>query len=73
MKAPLLSGYPSSNTEFGQIRVHVLYKWAEIPAKTVIPAIALSVTYRKRWRVPNPGSIPVSATNLFNHLHAHPA
>jgi len=39
---------PSSNTEFGQIRVHVLYKRAEIPAKTVIPAIALLVTYRKQ-------------------------
>ena len=65
MKAPLLSGCPSSNSELGQIRVHVLYKWAEIPAKTVIPAIALSVTYRKRWRVPNPGSTPVSATKSF--------
>jgi hypothetical protein len=65
MKAPLLSGCPSSNSELGQIRVHVLYKWAEIPAKTVIPAIALSVTYRKQESPANTGSIPVSATNLF--------
>jgi len=66
MKAPLLSGYPSSNTEFGQIRVHVLYKRTEIPAKTVIPAIALSVTYRKQESPANTGSIPVSATNSSN-------
>ena len=56
---------PSSNTEFGQIRVHVLYKRAEIPAKAIIPAIALSVTYRKQEKAENPGSTPVSATNPF--------
>ena len=65
MKAPLLSGCPSSNSELGQIRVHVLYKWAEIPAKTVIPAIALSVTYRKQESPANTGSTPVSATKPF--------
>jgi hypothetical protein len=62
MKAPLLSGCPSSNSELGQVRVHVLYKRGEIPAKTVIPAIALSVTYRKQESPANTGSIPVSAT-----------
>jgi len=65
MKAALLSGCPSSNSELGQIRVHVLYKRAAIPAKTVIPAIALSVTYRKREKSADPGSIPVSATDSF--------
>src|SRR5260370_35807007 len=65
MKASLLSGCPSSNSEFGQIRVHVLYKWAEIPAKTIIPAIALSVTYRKQESPANTGSTPVSATKPF--------
>jgi hypothetical protein len=65
MKAPLLSGCPSSNSELGRIRVHVLYKRAEIPAKTVIPAIALSVTYRKQASPANTGSTPVSATNPF--------
>ena len=68
MKAPLLSGCPS-NGELGQIRVHVLYKWAEIPAKTVIPAIALSVTYRKEESPANTGSTPVSATKLFKIKH----
>src|SRR5438093_2413440 len=58
-------GMPSSNTEFGQIRVHVLYKRAEIPAKAVIPAIALSVTYRKQESPANTGSTPVSATKSF--------
>ena len=44
------------------IRVHVLYKWTEIPANTPIPAIAVSVTYRKQKKPANTGSIPVSAT-----------
>jgi hypothetical protein len=39
-----------------------LYKRPEIPANTAIPAIALSVTYRKHKKAANPGSIPVSAT-----------
>src|SRR5258708_38618321 len=65
MKPPLLSGCPSSNSELGQIRVHVLYKWAEIPAKTIIRAIALSVTYRKQESPANTGSTPVSATKPF--------
>src|SRR5258708_37919098 len=69
MKPPLLSGCPSSNSELGQIRVHVLYKRAEIPAKTVIPAIALSVTYRKQESLANTGSIPVSATKFFKIIH----
>jgi hypothetical protein len=68
MKAPLLSGCPSSNSELGQIRVHVLYKRAEIPAKTVIPAIALSVTYRKQESPANTGSTPVSATKHFEFI-----
>jgi hypothetical protein len=42
--------------------VHVLYKRLEIPANHVLPAIAVSVTYRKHEKVENPGSIPVSAT-----------
>jgi hypothetical protein len=46
----------------GQVPVHVLYKRPEIPAKTVIPAIALSVTYRKQESLANTGSIPSSAT-----------
>jgi hypothetical protein len=71
MKAPLLSGCPSSNSELGQIRVHVLYKWAEIPAKTVIPAIALSVTYRKQESPTNTGSTPVSATKTFKISALH--
>jgi hypothetical protein len=51
-------------------RVHVLYKRPAIPAKTSVPAIAVSVTYRKQERVVNPGSTPVSATNALriNHL-----
>src|ERR1700756_306952 len=69
MKAPLLSGCPPSNTEFGQIRVHVLYKRAEIPAKTVIPAIAVSVTYRKQESLANTGSTPVSATKPFKIIY----
>ena len=69
MKAPLLSGCPSSNSELGQIRVHVLYKRAEIPAKTVIPAIALSVTYREQESPANTGSTPVSATKLLKIIH----
>jgi hypothetical protein len=45
---------------FEQIRV--LYKRAEIPANALIPAIAVSATYRKQEKAENPGSIPVSAT-----------
>jgi len=58
-------GMPSSNAEFGQIRVHVLYKRAEIPAKAVILGSALSVTYRKQESPANTGSTPVSATKSF--------
>jgi hypothetical protein len=46
-------------------RVHVLYKPPEIPANGVIPAIAVSVTYRKHEKAGNTGSSPVSATNSF--------
>jgi len=48
-----------------QVRVHVLYKRAEIPANTGVLAIAVSVTCRKLEKAENPGSIPVSATNSF--------
>ena len=47
-----------------RICVHVLYKRAEIPANTSLPAIAVSVTYRKQEKAANTGSIPVSATNF---------
>ena len=40
-------------------RVQILYKGPEIPANTVIPEFALSVTYRKYQKAENPGSIPV--------------
>jgi hypothetical protein len=36
-------------------RVHVLYKRPEIPANKVVPAIAVSVTYRKQEKAENPG------------------
>jgi hypothetical protein len=49
--------------DVAQIRVHVLYKLAEIPANTANPEFAASVTYRKHGKAENPGSIPVSATN----------
>jgi hypothetical protein len=42
-----------------------LYKRLEIPANKVIPAIAVSVTYRNHEKAENTGSIPVSAINLF--------
>jgi hypothetical protein len=45
-----------------QIPVHILYKRPEIPAKKVVPAIAVSVTYSKQEKAANTGSIPVSAT-----------
>ena len=50
----------------GQIAVQILYKRPEIPANKVVPAIAVPATYSKQERVPNPGSIPVSATK--SHL-----
>jgi hypothetical protein len=55
---------------FGHFRVHVLYKRPEIPANGVIPAIAVSVTYRIHEKAENTGSTPVSATNALriNHL-----
>jgi hypothetical protein len=49
--------------------VHVLYKWPEIPANKAVPAIAVSVTYRKHEKAANPGSIPVSATKSFKIKH----
>jgi len=48
-----------------KVRVHILYKRLEIPANKVIPAIAVSVTYRTHEKAENTGSIPVSATNSF--------
>src|ERR1700733_11683441 len=52
----------------GQVRLHVLYKRPDFLAHSAIPAIAVSVTYRKHETAANPGSIPVSATQLFyNH------
>ena len=52
-----------------QIGVHILYKRAEIPANAALPAV--SVTYTKQEKAANPGSTPVSATNLIkiNYLH----
>lgn len=48
---------PSSDTEnLSRVRVHVLYKRAEIPANKAVPALAVSVTYRKQERAANPGS-----------------
>ena len=49
----------------GEIRVHVLYKRLEIPANKVVPAIAVSVTYRKQEEAANTGSTPVSATKII--------
>ena len=46
-------------------RVQALYKRAEIPANKVVPAIAVSVTYRKQEKAANPGSTPVSATKTI--------
>ena len=43
----------------------MLYKRAEIPANTVIPALAASVTYRKQEVGGEYGFDPVSATNPF--------
>src|SRR5262249_16330479 len=40
-------------------RVQILYKGPEIPANTVIPEFALSLTYRRYEKAENPGSIPV--------------
>jgi hypothetical protein len=67
----LLPASTSIKKLFGQVplRVHVLYKRAEIPANKAIPAFAVSVTYRKRLKAANPGSIPVSATNSFLIRH----
>jgi hypothetical protein len=48
-----------------KVRVPVLYKQAEIPANTTVPAIAVSVTYREHEKAENPGSTPVSATKPF--------
>ena len=58
---------PSSNTEFGQIRVHVLYKRAEIPAKTVIPAIALSSILVGHFRLA-PERLAMAVTEALDHL-----
>ena len=69
--APLLPAFPDlsmarlSTENLRQIRVHVLYKRPEIPANKVVPAIAVSVTYRKQEKAANPGSTPVSATKPF--------
>src|ERR1022692_2292630 len=49
---------------FGQVRVHVLYKRAEIPANTAILAFAISVSYREQEKAANTGSTPVSATKF---------
>jgi hypothetical protein len=48
-----------------RIRVHVLYKRAEISANKMIRAIAVSVSYREHEKAENPGSISVSATKFF--------
>lgn len=49
---------PSRNSEtVGQVCVHVLYKPAEIPAIKPVPAIPVSVTYRKHEKAQNRGSI----------------
>src|SRR6516164_11815255 len=57
----------------GQFRVHVLYKRPEIPAHEVVPAIAVSVTYRKHENAENPGSIPASATARPSECTRRPA
>src|SRR5262249_1639795 len=52
-------------------RVQILYKRGEIPANKVVPAIAVSVTYRKHEKAENPGSIPVRelpTSFKINHL-----
>ena len=53
---------PATLKTFGQVRVHVLYKRAEIPANTMIPAFAVSVTIgnrrRRRIRVRPPLALP---------------
>jgi len=53
----------------GQVRGHVLYKRPEIPANKANPAFAVSVTYRKRRKAANTGSIPVSATNIILRIN----
>jgi hypothetical protein len=41
------------------MRVHVLYKGAEILANSTIPAVVVSATYSKQEKAANTGSIPV--------------
>jgi hypothetical protein len=57
-------------TKMSELRVHILYKRDEIPAKLLIPEFAVSVTYRKQEKAESPSSILVSATKRFivNHL-----
>jgi hypothetical protein len=65
LKRTYIPGPPATLKTFGQFRVHVLYKLPEIPANTVIPEFAVSVTYRKHEKAENTSSILVSATNYF--------
>jgi len=58
---------PASSTrnQLAKIRVQIFYKRPEIPANTVVLAIAFSVTWRKHEKAENPGLTPVSATKSF--------
>jgi len=52
-----------------KVRVHILYKQAEIRANTTIPAIVVSVTYRKHDKLANTGSPLALPTLLKSYFY----